>query len=190
MVTSLLARCPLQTRSSPYSFTLLHQTYRSGCPLSLANADLYVIRLPCPCPQYRYRVLTVCISQQPDEYSDDQNTSPPQRRKLTEKAQTQVQRRGGESSTQGARRNQRTASPDEAEEEDLNTDDDNGETSPRIIWGGYYNGNLWGCVGDTNKDRLVKKFVRLALASEYTRQPLKRTDITNKGSPIPRLWRD
>lgn len=39
-----------------------------------------------------------------------------------------------------------------------------------------------GCgVGEMNKDRLVKKFVRLALASEYTRQPLKRGDITSKG---------
>lgn len=38
-----------------------------------------------------------------------------------------------------------------------------------------------GSVGEMNKDRLVKKFVRLALASEYTRQPLKRGDITSKG---------
>lgn len=31
------------------------------------------------------------------------------------------------------------------------------------------------------RDRLVKKFVRLALASEYTRQPIRRTDVSAKG---------
>lgn len=36
----------------------------------------------------------------------------------------------------------------------------------------------------------MKKFVRLALASEYTRQPLRRTDITSKGLLEPALWED
>jgi len=31
------------------------------------------------------------------------------------------------------------------------------------------------------KDRLVKNLVRLALASEHTRQPIRRADITAKG---------
>ncbi|KAF8418190.1 MAGE family-domain-containing protein [Tirmania nivea] len=34
--------------------------------------------------------------------------------------------------------------------------------------------------GEITIDRLSKKLVRLALASEYTRQPIRRTDITNK----------
>ncbi|KAL0640841.1 hypothetical protein Q9L58_000148 [Maublancomyces gigas] len=101
---------------------------------------------------------------QHDEDSDDQVTSPPQRRKLTQ-AQTQVQRRGGESSTQGARRNQRTASLDEGEE-----DPDSGDGGD----GGDEDSS------STYKDHLVKKFVRFALASEYTRQPLKRVDINSK----------
>lgn len=149
-------------------------------------------------PSYLCLVLTICISQPPDEDSDDQDTSPPQRRKLTHKAQTQVQRRGGESSTQGARRNQRSASLDE-DEEDTGSgdggDEDSSKIPPSHHLGGYYNGNLWACVGDANKDRLVKKFIRLALASEYTRQPLKRVDITSKGLSVLRLcwdlpWRD
>lgn len=31
-------------------------------------------------------------------------------------------------------------------------------------------------------DQMVKKLVRLALASEYSRQPIRRNDITAKGS--------
>jgi len=35
---------------------------------------------------------------------------------------------------------------------------------------------------------MVKKLVRLALASEYSRQPIRRTDITAKGpSALPPL---
>ncbi|KAF8445196.1 MAGE family-domain-containing protein [Terfezia claveryi] len=37
-----------------------------------------------------------------------------------------------------------------------------------------------GYVGEITVDRLSKKLVRLALASEYTRQPIRRTDIANK----------
>ena len=33
-----------------------------------------------------------------------------------------------------------------------------------------------------NKDQMVKKLVRLALATEYSRQPLRRADITAKGT--------
>lgn len=34
-------------------------------------------------------------------------------------------------------------------------------------------------------DQMTKKLVRLALATEFTRQPLRRADITSKGSLIP-----
>ena len=33
----------------------------------------------------------------------------------------------------------------------------------------------------TSQDQMVKKLVRLALASEYSRRPIKREDITKKG---------
>ncbi|KAI9755292.1 MAG: hypothetical protein M1815_005082 [Lichina confinis] len=33
------------------------------------------------------------------------------------------------------------------------------------------------------REQLVKKLVRLALASEYARQPIRRTDISAKGPP-------
>ncbi len=36
--------------------------------------------------------------------------------------------------------------------------------------------------GGGSHDQMVKKLVRLALASEYSRQPIRRTDITAKGS--------
>lgn len=35
--------------------------------------------------------------------------------------------------------------------------------------------------GGGSHDQMVKKLVRLALASEYSRQPIRRTDITAKG---------
>jgi melanoma-associated antigen len=35
--------------------------------------------------------------------------------------------------------------------------------------------------GSSSHDQMVKKLVRLALASEYSRQPLRRSDITAKG---------
>ncbi|KAH8149318.1 uncharacterized protein LAJ45_06858 [Morchella importuna] len=100
---------------------------------------------------------------QPAEDSDDPDPSPPQRRRLTQK-QFQPQRRNGESSTQGARANRRLETPEDDEEDDaLSGDEELGDSH-----------------GGTNKDRLVKKLIRLALASEYIRQPLKRTDISSK----------
>ena len=38
--------------------------------------------------------------------------------------------------------------------------------------------------GGGSHDQMVKKLVRLALASEYSRQPIRRTDITAKGAPF------
>lgn len=35
--------------------------------------------------------------------------------------------------------------------------------------------------GSGSHDQMIKKLVRLALASEYSRQPIRRTDITAKG---------
>lgn len=100
---------------------------------------------------------------QPAEYSDDPDPSPPQRRRLTQK-QFQPQRRNGESSTQGARANRRLETPEDDEEDDaLSGDEELGDSHE-----------------GANKDRLVKKLIRLALASEYIRQPLKRTDISSK----------
>ncbi|KAL6713307.1 hypothetical protein ACLMJK_008772 [Lecanora helva] len=38
-----------------------------------------------------------------------------------------------------------------------------------------------GTQNSSNHGQMVKKLVRLALASEYSRQPIRRTDITAKG---------
>ena len=37
---------------------------------------------------------------------------------------------------------------------------------------------------DGSGEQMIKKLVRLALASEYSRQPLRRAEITAKGHPI------
>ena len=39
-------------------------------------------------------------------------------------------------------------------------------------------------VEDLNLDQLIKKLVRLALASEYARLPIRRADIASKGTLV------
>ncbi|RPB04118.1 MAGE-domain-containing protein [Choiromyces venosus 120613-1] len=98
----------------------------------------------------------------PDSNSD---ASPPQRRRLAPPQNSR--RNGGESSTQGARRG-RPRSPSLEQDDPEDEDASGGE------------GMGGGATQDSNKDRMIKKLVRYAISAEYTRVPIKRTEISSK----------
>jgi len=130
--------------------------------------------------------LYVCTIQCADEISQpvpppesDSEASPPQRRRVA--LPQGSQRNGGESSAQGARRG-RPRSPsieqDDVEDE-LSGAEGMGATQGALsLTGELFVANEL----DSNKDRMIKKLVRYAISAEYTRVPIKRTEISSKGS--------
>ncbi|KAL7268520.1 hypothetical protein RUND412_008856 [Rhizina undulata] len=108
--------------------------------------------------------------------SANQDQSPPQRRRLTQGSQSSRRRSNAvaESSAQAARRRRE---PSESEAEEVVEPPSEGEeevdelaTGARLIDG----------AATHNRNQLVKKLIRFALASEYTRQPIRRSDISSK----------
>ncbi|PWW71662.1 MAGE-domain-containing protein [Tuber magnatum] len=91
----------------------------------------------------------------------DSEASPPQRRRVAPPQSSQ--RIGGESSAQGARRGRlRSLSVEQDGVEDEVASDAEGVTQ------------------DSNKERMIKNLVRYAISAEYTRVPIKRTEISSK----------
>ncbi|KAG0135845.1 MAGE family-domain-containing protein [Tuber indicum] len=93
----------------------------------------------------------------------DSEASPPQRRRLVPPQNSR--RNNGESSTQGARRDRlRSVS---AEQDDVEDEVASGAEGMEATQ-------------DSNKERMIKKLVRYAISAEYTRVPIKRTEISSK----------
>jgi hypothetical protein len=71
-----------------------------------------------------------------------------------------------------ARKRQRQ--PEDSEEDDNdNNSDEPGQDADTTVEGGATQGSI--------VNQLVKKLVRLALACEFSRQPIRRADISTKG---------
>ena len=90
------------------------------------------------------------------------------------------QRNGGESSAQGARRGRpRSLSTEQdVEDEVFSGAEGMGATQGALsLTGKLFVANEL----DSNKDRMIKKLVRYAISAEYTRVPIKRTEISSKG---------
>ncbi|PUU82068.1 MAGE family-domain-containing protein [Tuber borchii] len=96
----------------------------------------------------------------PPPESDSEASPPPQRRRMAQGSQCN----GGESSTQGARRGRpRSLSIEQDVEDEV-----------------FSGAEGMGATQDSNKERMIKKLVRYAISAEYTRVPIKRTEISSK----------
>ena len=121
-----------------------------------------------------------------DSSNDD---PPPQRRRVAAVQASQPSQRRPPA-TQAQSSNRRSELP--SEHGDLDDDDSDREprqdqgSHPLLDWIVILERALCAdlqlaSTGEVNKDRLVKKLVRLALACEFTRQPIRRPEISAKG---------
>ncbi|CUS07578.1 unnamed protein product [Tuber aestivum] len=116
------------------------------------------------------------ISQPVPPPESDSEASPPQRRRVAPPQSSQ--RNGGESSAQGARRGRlRSVSTEQDGIEDEVASDAEGATQGSLSpTGKLFVANE----SDSNRERMVKKLIRYAISAEYTRMPIKRTEISSK----------